>query len=288
MVGDVVGGYVVKEALASGRYGLLFLAIQGETGHRAVVQRRHGEDDLKSFAAEAAQALGVEPCLLVERRRSRAGVAVLLAIIDAEAPGLGYTEHTDTQQVLPRTGQRRPSLRRGRMLLGLGLLVLLGAGLGVLLSIASRSAPQSEALAPGPEVAKAMPVAPPPPFTGSPPLAARPIEPQAVEREAAVDARPRQLHGWVLAAETQAASSPKKQSSRVKVTIEAEPPCAFDDRFRDYARRTRADLRTMGNPRAPKFMRADDQLSHAMVEGDCRRVNAVLNELRRLVGAPIE
>ncbi|MEQ1731927.1 MAG: hypothetical protein ABL982_26430, partial [Vicinamibacterales bacterium] len=133
MIGDVVGGYVVKEALASGRSGLLFLALQEGTGHRAVVQRRLGEDDLKAFAREAAQAIGVEACLLVERRKSRAAVAVLLAIIDAEAPGLGYTEHTDTQQLLPSPARPRRSPGKGLVLLVLGLLLLVGAAVGALL-----------------------------------------------------------------------------------------------------------------------------------------------------------
>lgn len=109
MVGDVVGGYEVKEALGSGRNGLLFLAAQ-PTGHRAVVRRRLGDDDVDQFAREVVQALQLPTPPMVERRKSRAGVAVLLAIVDPDAPGSGYTDHTNTvplSQVTPRSSPNR-------------------------------------------------------------------------------------------------------------------------------------------------------------------------------------
>lgn len=69
---------------------------------------------------------------------------------------------------------------------------------------------------------------------------------------------------------------------------ESAPPCTFDDRFRDYARRTRADLRTMGKTDAPDFVRVDDRLAEALIAKDCRRASSALDEMRRLVGAPTE
>ena len=100
MVGDVVGGYEVKESLGSGRSGLLFLAVQA-SGHRAVVRRRLGDDDLQEFARESAQSLGLKDLPQVERRKSRAGVPVLIAIVDSGAPGSGYTDHTNTAPLPP-------------------------------------------------------------------------------------------------------------------------------------------------------------------------------------------
>ena len=75
---------------------------------------------------------------------------------------------------------------------------------------------------------------------------------------------------------------------RPAVVVQAPRPCTFDDRFREYARRTRADLRTMGKPDALEFVRVDDRLAGALIERDCQRVNAALDDMRRLVGAPIE
>ncbi len=95
MVGDLVGGYEVKGFVGSGKSGLLYLAVHA-SGHRAVVRRRLGEDDLHEFARESAQSLGLKDLPPVERRKSRAGVPVLIAIVDSGAPGSGYTDHTNT------------------------------------------------------------------------------------------------------------------------------------------------------------------------------------------------
>lgn len=100
MVGDVVGGYEVKEFVGSGKSGLLYLAVHA-SGHRAVVRRRLGDDDLHEFAQESAQSLGLKDLPSVERRKSRAGVPVLIAIIDSGAPGSGYTDHTNTMPLPP-------------------------------------------------------------------------------------------------------------------------------------------------------------------------------------------
>lgn len=117
MVGDVVGGYLVKEALGSGRSGLLYLAVQA-SGHRAVVQRRLGDDDVPAFAREVAEVLALSLLPQVELRKSRGGVPVLLAVVDPGAPGSGYTDHTNTGPLPPPRRRRRPTL----------LVVLLGAG----------------------------------------------------------------------------------------------------------------------------------------------------------------
>ena len=171
-----------------------------------------------------------------------------------------------TDLVLPPVIAEAARRRRwGVAALGLAVLAVLGGAGWVLLG-----------LQPPPQPAIASPVAAVTP--------ARPVVEAAPDAGGLAVGEPEQL------APIKPLTSPKvvlpKPPPAVK--IETAPPCTFDDRFRDYARRTRDELRTMGNPREPKFVRVDDQFSDAMVEGDCRRVNAVLNELRRLVGAPIE
>lgn len=125
MVGDVVGGYEVKEALGSGKSGLLFLAVHA-SGHRAVVRRRLGDDDLHEFARESAQSLGLKDLPPVERRKSRAGVAVLIALVDSGAPGSGYTDHTNTVP-LPRLELATAVASSWKVRLVIVVLALVGA-----------------------------------------------------------------------------------------------------------------------------------------------------------------
>ena len=79
-----------------------------------------------------------------------------------------------------------------------------------------------------------------------------------------------------------------EKMKRPGLVVQAPKACTFDDRFRDYARRTRADLRTMGKTDAPEFVRIDDRFAEALIERDCRGANAALDEMRRLAGAPVE
>jgi hypothetical protein len=276
MVGDVVGGYVVKEALASGRSGLLFLAIQEATGHRAVVQRRLGDDDLQSFAREAAQVAGVEACLLVERRKSRAGVAVLLAIIDVEAPGSGYTDYTNTVP-LPRLDDVAPR-RRGRVLLGLAVLLLVGAALGALLLRTATRPPEAT------DVVPALPVtsvaAPPPAVTSAAAPAVTGVASPAVSPSPVAPPTPEPKAPSVQ-------PSPDASAAKRKLA-EAQPACATDDAWK---RRASADLAELLQraARHESLLRsaaeADEAIStrigRAMSGADCR---AVEESLRRLHG----
>lgn len=143
MVGDAVGGYEVKESLGSGRSGLLFLAVQS-TGHRAVVRRRLGDDDVHEFAREAAQALQLPTPPMVERRKSRAGVAVLLAIVDPDAPGTGYTDHPNTVPLQRVSASSRSSSNRSMRLVWVSIVAAMVGSVGAVASLSARGAPAAE------------------------------------------------------------------------------------------------------------------------------------------------
>jgi eukaryotic-like serine/threonine-protein kinase len=72
------------------------------------------------------------------------------------------------------------------------------------------------------------------------------------------------------------------------IAVQAPAKCVFDDRFRDYARRTRDELRGMVDPKVPAFAKASDVLSDALVERDCTKANAALTDLKKVAGASEE
>ncbi|MFZ5442774.1 MAG: serine/threonine protein kinase [Myxococcota bacterium] len=73
-----------------------------------------------------------------------------------------------------------------------------------------------------------------------------------------------------------------------QVSVVGPASCTFDDRFRDYARRTRDELKGMGDAQAPAFVKASDQLADALVERNCARANVALNAMRKAVGVEEE
>ncbi len=73
----------------------------------------------------------------------------------------------------------------------------------------------------------------------------------------------------------------RRPESKVEVT--RAPPCTFDDRYLGYARRHRADMLRMEKKDAAAFSKADDTLTDALVEKDCRRANSALEDMGRLV-----
>jgi hypothetical protein len=82
--------------------------------------------------------------------------------------------------------------------------------------------------------------------------------------------------------------SPKVEVKKPVLTVEAPPACSFDDKFRDYARRTRDELKGMGDAQSPAFAKASDQLADALVDKNCTRANAALSAMRKAVGADEE
>lgn len=169
MIGDVVSGYVVTESLGSGRVGLLYLAVHAQTGHRAVVRRRLNDaDSADEFGLEAARSLALSTQTRVERRTSRGGVPVLLAIVDEAAPGSGRTEHANTQ-VLPDV----PARRRRPSLLWLAPFLFLGVGLGWL-AMRGESSITTPSAAPATVLAQKVEERPQPPTAPVTVLAAAP------------------------------------------------------------------------------------------------------------------
>jgi hypothetical protein len=59
--------------------------------------------------------------------------------------------------------------------------------------------------------------------------------------------------------------------------------CTFDDRYLQYARRHRTEMLRMGKKDEDAFSKADDKLTDALVEKDCRRANTALDEMSRFV-----
>lgn len=133
--------------------------------------------------------------------------------------------------------------------------------------------PAADGAAVTPEKPRALP---PAPSTSSPKPQAVAAQPSAGDPKGAVAAK---------------APGPVASPSQSALTASAAPPepaCVFDDRFRDYARRTRQELRELGDPSSPAFKRHEDALGSALVARDCREAQTALNALRRLVGAPID
>ena len=264
MVGDVVGGYEVKEALGSGKSGLLYLAVQA-SGHRAVVRRRLGDDDVHEFARESAQSLGLKDLPPVERRKSRAGVPVLLAIVDPHAPGSGYTDHTNTVPLPSPEGVRsRTSLKLPVVIVCFALVGALSAA--VVLSARSRPLENSSAEA-------AVLVVPVQHVIAERTPASVATVPPKMTETLPVDA------GVAVQA---IAARPRVRSADV-VRSEPTTPCIFDDDFRDYARQAVAELRTLVAP-SPGFAKLENEVGAALVERDCRRVTRALANMQRAAG----
>ena len=59
--------------------------------------------------------------------------------------------------------------------------------------------------------------------------------------------------------------------------------CTFDDRYLQYARRHRTEMLRMSKKDEGAFSKADDKLTDALVEKDCRRANSALDEMSRFV-----
>ena len=70
---------------------------------------------------------------------------------------------------------------------------------------------------------------------------------------------------------------------KTNIQVEKAPACTFDDRYLQYARRHRTEMLRMDKKDEGAFSRADDKLTDALVEKDCRRANTALDEMSRLV-----
>jgi serine/threonine protein kinase len=70
---------------------------------------------------------------------------------------------------------------------------------------------------------------------------------------------------------------------KTNIQIEKSPACTFDDRFREYARRMRGQLRELPGSDTALFLASDEKLVAALAAEDCRRANDALSGMRKLV-----
>jgi hypothetical protein len=312
VVGDVVGGFIIKEALGSGRSGLLYLAVSA-SGHRAVVRRRLGDDELEEFARETAQVLALGSRPVVERRKTHAGVAVLFALVDGGAPGSGFTEHTNTDR-LP-TIPRRRSAGKWRVLLLLSCCVVTGAVLSagllrssqthVASSLTSTARPvvvvssNSEPIAaPVPEPAPNANVArdaginhvqgcKPDPAWKRARLAdvdelldlGSASEALYVSVETPLRAASRSIRGASTEADCSRLGA---RLTKLYEQLTEATPCTFDDGFRQWAWRSRDELRGAADRDDTVFAGIQNELNLALRQQDCRRARVILFHLRML------
>ncbi len=90
-----------------------------------------------------------------------------------------------------------------------------------------------------------------------------------------------------LAATEELTPLPTGARPLAKKPVEAPPRCVFDERFRDYARRTRDELRSVATA-SPAFDKASERLSDALVERNCVKANAALTDLKKVAGVSEE
>jgi serine/threonine-protein kinase len=201
------------------------------------------------------------------------------------------------QRLTRKAAEPPPPPRRWPwMLLVLALLFLVGA-LGAL--VWADRAPAPVASLPAPVRAPERRVAPAPvpvavpvvvPVRVEPPPAAPPASARA---PVPMPPGPGALRPMSLLPRPAPAKPPEAQPPARVVVEEVPDACRYDDRFRDYARRTAQELRELArqkgaDPDGAEFSKRDDALSTALVEKDCRRANLELDGLRRLVGVTNE
>lgn len=256
MLGDQVGGYVIKEAAGSGQGGVLYLATHPETGHLALVQRRNETAAAEAFTREAEQIFGVAPHI-VERRVSRAGVPVLFAVRDAEAAETGHTRFTNTERIAPQ----RPRARRSLML---PVVLITAFSAGVLLVWAATRTPAS------------------PPDEGMTPPTAPPVEvvktPEAFSLDAGVDF-PEPTKVIVEKAADAGTAKPR--------TASVAAPCEPDDRWKRTARSVIARLREAASAKSSQHYVAWEaterklllRIDAAKSPSDCAAIEAQLDRL---------
>jgi hypothetical protein len=131
MIGRRTSGFEVSSLLVGGRRGNIFLAANPESGHRAAVRYLLADDvgsGFEEFSREVAMALQLPHNPEVVSRVLDDGREVLVALIDAAAPGTGATRFPQTTQLERIAAQ--PPARRSLWWFALPIAVLL-AGVGL-------------------------------------------------------------------------------------------------------------------------------------------------------------
>jgi hypothetical protein len=253
MTGTRIKGFLVGEWLGHGRAGALYLARHETTGQQAVVRlvRVNKPIELRYFLEEAQTLLPDAGELSVIEVTSTEGATVQFAVVPSAEP------------VVP------PGISALRMTLVALLATVVVAGGSAVLWLGQK--------APAPAAPVTVPTAGPINLTAPPePAAVDSGEPHALEPVA----RPAEL--------VQPAPRPLPKRSAPAPSRPPAPPCTFDDRFLGYARRTLSYLREMREPTRREFEILEDRLGDALVAKDCRKANQALDDLRRLVGAPVD
>ncbi|MFZ5442771.1 MAG: hypothetical protein ACOZQL_22365 [Myxococcota bacterium] len=269
MLGQRVSGYEVKSILASGRR-TLYLAVNPDTGHRAVVRSLADDDTGASFvdfAREVGEVLELPRRPEVVTRRLDDGREVLVALVDPHAPGTGQTRFPATTRLDRATP---PSRNRALVLLPVVLLVLGLVAFGAWRRLAPADQPAAPVIAAAPAVVE--------------PVAAPPAAPEPAAVPVVEAAKPAEL-----------APPPSKQArprSAVVVTKVPAAPCAVTDEWRKHRladlqelddRIVRSD--TLWRQEQPHLDRLSTLIHRARDEDDCREVQAELEKLvARIVG----
>lgn len=159
--------------------------------------------------------------------------------------------------------------RRGVVAAVVGVLVLLG-----LWAVLPLPAERGEGRGEGPEVVKPAEVVKPPEVK----------PPEVVQQpEAVVDAG-----ALAVAVPPEVVKPPepklvvKTPKEPAKVVVTAPPRCTFDERFLDWARDQKAQLRELPEAKLPAFGDAQERLERSLAGKDCTAANAAIAELKRI------
>jgi hypothetical protein len=75
----------------------------------------------------------------------------------------------------------------------------------------------------------------------------------------------------------------KKPEVRSTLVVKAPVACEFNDAYRSWARQAVTDLRELSGG-GERFDKLEDAIGDAMVARDCRNVNKLIGDMRRLAG----
>ncbi|MFZ5438510.1 MAG: serine/threonine-protein kinase [Myxococcota bacterium] len=125
------------------------------------------------------------------------------------------------------------------------------------------------------------PVTPPPepPQVVAPSLVVPPAPPEVVDAGLAAVTSPPEELVQLPTVKAKVDAGPRKTN----VVVVKAPTCQFDDGFRNYARQAVTELRELSHG-GTKFDELEEGVGAALVDRDCKRVNKLLADMRRLAG----
>ncbi len=254
MIGRRTSGFSIESVLVGGRQGTVYLAQNPESGHRAAVRLLVADDTgdgFPEFGREVADALQLPRRPEVVARTLDDGREVLLALIDADAPGTGATRFAQTTRL--ERPARRSTRRRWWALIPLAVLLLGAVGWWRRQQPADVETPPAPAV--GPTTVVTAPVATAPVVTA--PVATAPVVTAPVVTAQVVTAPPRTP--CVITSEWRAARLADLDELQERVTVSDE----------------------LSRTVQPALDRLSVELRQARTDGDCREVE---QRLRALTG----